>query len=89
MNNIEPSFFATANKMQGRWSQLSEPELVESTASGNGEAFAVICQKYEQRLFRTAIRITGNVSDAEDIVQEALLKAYRNMATFRFASSPL
>jgi RNA polymerase sigma-70 factor (ECF subfamily) len=87
MNKSEPSFFATSNTMQGRWSQLSEPELVELTASGNGEAFAVIYQKYEQRLFRTAIRITGNVSDAEDIVQEALLKAYRNIATFRFASS--
>lgn len=38
-------------------------------------------------LFRTAIRVTGNVIDAEDVVQEALLKAFKNIAGFRFASS--
>jgi RNA polymerase sigma-70 factor (ECF subfamily) len=87
MKNFESSIVATMNTMQEPWSELSERQLVELIASGDGEAFAVICRKYQQRLFRTALRITENVSDAEDVVQEALLKAYQKIATFRFASS--
>jgi RNA polymerase sigma-70 factor, ECF subfamily len=67
--------------------QLSERELVTLTALGDGEAFAVIFRTYEQKLLRIAARITGNVSDAEDVVQEALLNAYRGIDTFCFSSS--
>lgn len=87
MKNSGTSILVTPKTMQAPYSQLSERELVALTASGNSEAFAVIFRKYEQRLFRTAIRITGNFSDAEDIVQEALMKAYKKIATFRFDSS--
>lgn len=45
MNNFEPSIVATTNTMQGPWSQPSERQLVELTASGDGEAFAVICSR--------------------------------------------
>jgi RNA polymerase sigma-70 factor (ECF subfamily) len=89
MKNLEPSIVVASDTMQGRWIQLSERELVSLTASGNGEAFAVICRRYQQRLVRTAFRITKNASDAEDIVQEALLKAYQKIHTFHFASSLL
>src|ERR1700689_1801983 len=81
------SILATPNTMQGPSSQLSERELVTLTALGDGEAFAVIFRRYERKLFRIAARITGNVSDAEDIVQDALLNAYRGIDTFRFSSS--
>jgi RNA polymerase sigma factor (sigma-70 family) len=81
------SILATPNTMQGPSSRLSERELVTLTALGDGEAFAVIFRRYEQKLFRIAVRITGNVSDAEDIVQEALLNAYKAIDTFRFSSS--
>ena len=87
MKNTLSSIFATMGTIQGPWSELSERELVALIASGDGEAFAVICRRHEQNLLRTAIRVTGNASDAEDIVQEALLKAYKNIATFRFASN--
>jgi len=87
MKNFGTSILATPKTAQVPCSQLSERELVTLTASGNGEAFAVIFRKHEQRLIRTAVRITGNVSDAEDIVQEALMKAYKNIAAFRFESS--
>jgi RNA polymerase sigma-70 factor (ECF subfamily) len=73
--------------MQGPWSQLSEQELVTMTALGDGEAFAVIFRRYEHKLLRIAARITGNVSDAEDIVQDALLSAFKGIDTFHFSSS--
>lgn len=87
MKNFGTSIVATPKTAQVPCSQLSERELVTLTVSGNGEAFAVIFRKHEQRLIRTAVRITGNVSDAEDIVQEALMRAYKNIAAFRFESS--
>ena len=87
MKNFGTSILAAPKTPQAACNQLSERELVALTASGNGEAFAVIFRKYQEGLIRTAARITGNVSDAEDIVQEALMKAYKNIAAFRFESS--
>ena len=87
MKNFGSGIVATTNTMQRPWGQMSEGELVALTVSGDGEAFDVICRRYEHILFRTAIRVTGNVLDAEDVVQEALLRAYKNISCFRFASS--
>ena len=46
------------------------------------EDFEVLVTKHENRLYRTALAITGNVSDAEDVVQEAFLRAYRKAPEF-------
>jgi RNA polymerase sigma-70 factor (ECF subfamily) len=87
MKNFGSGIAATTNTIREPWGQISERDLVALTASGDGEAFAVICRRYEHMLFRAAFRVTGNVIDAEDVVQEALLKAYKNIASFGFASS--
>lgn len=83
MKKFGSSILPTPDTMQ----QLSERELVTLTALGDGEAFAVTFRTYERKLFRIAARITGNVTDAEDIVQEALLNAYKGIDTFCFSSS--
>jgi RNA polymerase sigma-70 factor, ECF subfamily len=87
MKNFRSSIVATPDAMQVPGSQLSEKELVTLTALGDGEAFAVIFRRYEHKLFRIAARITGNASDAEDIVQDALLNAYRGIDSFHFSST--
>lgn len=46
------------------------------------EDFEVFVTKHENRLYRTALAITGNVSDAEDVVQEAFLCAYEKAPEF-------
>ena len=78
---------ATLNTIEAQSRQLSDQELVALILSGDHEAFAVMCRKYERQLFQAAFRITGNATDAEDIVQEALFKVYQKLATFQFASS--
>lgn len=45
-------------------------------------------QTHSQRVFGLAYRITGHVQDAEEVVQETFLRAYRRRATFRGESSP-
>jgi RNA polymerase sigma-70 factor (ECF subfamily) len=46
------------------------------------EDFEVLVTEHENRLYRTALAITGNVSDAEDVVQEAFLRAYKKAPVF-------
>lgn len=46
------------------------------------EDFETVVAKHENRLYRTALAITGSVSDAEDIVQEAFLRAYEKAPEF-------
>lgn len=46
------------------------------------EDFEAVVTKHENRLYRTALAITGNMSDAEDIVQEAFLRAYEKAPDF-------
>lgn len=46
------------------------------------EDFEAVVLKHENRLYRTALAITGNMSDAEDIVQEVFLRAYEKAPVF-------
>lgn len=61
----------------------NENALVADARAGNGNAFAELLSQYDRRLFRLALRITGNQQDAADALQEALLKAYRGLEGFR------
>jgi len=61
----------------------NENTLVADARAGNGDAFAALLSQYDTRLFRLALRITGNQQDAADALQEALLKAYKGIVGFR------
>lgn len=49
---------------------------------GDGEAFRVLVERHSRTLFRLAFRMTGNEQDAEDVVQESFLRAYRQLGRF-------
>ncbi len=55
---------------------------VERVLKGDREAFRVLVERHSRNVFRLAYRMTGNETDAEDVVQEAFLKAYRNLEAF-------
>src|SRR5262245_9147724 len=57
-------------------------ELVGRARNGDREAFAEIVKRLKERAIRTAYHLTGNWSDAEDVAQEAFLRAYRGLASF-------
>jgi RNA polymerase sigma-70 factor (ECF subfamily) len=50
--------------------------------AGDQEAFRLLVERHSHALFRLAYRMTGNEHDAEDVVQEALVKAYRGLDRF-------
>jgi RNA polymerase sigma-70 factor (ECF subfamily) len=49
---------------------------------GDEEAFRVLVEEYSHRVFQLAYRITGNAQDAEDVVQDSFLRAYRYLGRF-------
>jgi RNA polymerase sigma-70 factor (ECF subfamily) len=61
----------------------NETELVEQSRKGNGEAFSTLVNQYDRNIYRLAMNITGNREDAEDVLQEAFLKAYTNLDRFQ------
>src|SRR5476651_2094847 len=49
---------------------------------GDSDAFRALVEKHSRSVFRLAFRMTGNEQDAEDVVQETFLKAYRQLGRF-------
>ena len=64
-----------------------EMELIREAQSGSRAAFDALVRQYEQQVLRLALHLTGSEHDAEDIYQEAFLKAYRYIGNFRFECS--
>ena len=60
----------------------SDALAVERTLAGERDAFRILVERHSQQLFRLAYRMTGNEQDAEEVVQEAFLRAYRNLGQF-------
>jgi len=49
---------------------------------GDSEAFRALVERHSRTVFRLAYRMTGNEQDAEDVVQESFLRAYRQLGRF-------
>jgi RNA polymerase sigma-70 factor, ECF subfamily len=60
-----------------------ELALVRAAKRGDDQAFEELVRRYDRNVFRIAQHITQNREDAEDVVQEAFLKAYGNLAQFQ------
>ena len=60
----------------------SDAVAVERTLAGERDAFRVLVERHSRQLFRLAYRMTGNEHDAEEVVQEAFLRAYRHLGQF-------
>lgn len=73
-----------AARMQER---APEMELIRQAQAGSRAAFDKLIHTYEHQVLRLALHLTGSEHDAEDIYQEAFLKAYRYIGNFRFECS--
>src|SRR5216683_609469 len=60
-----------------------ELALVHAAKRGDLEAFSQLVTRYDRNIFRIAQHITHNEEDAQDVVQDAFLKAYTNLAQFQ------
>src|ERR1035441_8004807 len=68
---------------KGTEAPSEESILVEAARSGDIGAFESLVRRYDRNVFRIAQHITQNREDAEDVVQDAFLKAYQNLGQFQ------
>ena len=62
--------------------ESSDIELVERVRGGDDDAFRLLVERHSRAIYRSAYRITANSADADDVVQETFLRAYRALASF-------
>jgi RNA polymerase sigma-70 factor (ECF subfamily) len=67
--------------------QMEDQGLVAATLAGDSEAFQVLVERYQTRLFGLVRHYTRSAVEVEDIVQETFLKAYSRLATFQQSSA--
>jgi RNA polymerase sigma-70 factor (ECF subfamily) len=67
--------------------RTADAALIEAVLAGNVELFGELVQAYQGRLYNAVARMVGNPDDAEDIVQDAFVQAFRKLDSFRASSS--
>jgi RNA polymerase sigma-70 factor (ECF subfamily) len=60
---------------------------IERAQSGDSDAFRLLVEQHSRAVFRLAFRMTGNEQDAEDVVQETFLRAYRQLDKYEARAS--
>src|SRR6266481_9527744 len=65
----------------------SDGAAVVRAQSGDGEAYRVLVERHSRSVFRLAYRMTGNEPDAEDVVQETFMRAYKQLHRWEARSS--
>src|SRR5262245_1078880 len=70
-----------------RSARMDDFALIRQAQQGNTAAFEELVRNYDRPVLRLAIHLTGSHEDGQDIYQEAFLRAYINLARFRFECS--
>jgi RNA polymerase sigma-70 factor (ECF subfamily) len=67
--------------------RVNDGDLIREAQRGSRTAFEELVRQYDQAVLRLALHLTGSEAEAQDIYQEAFLKAYRHLGNFRFECS--
>src|ERR1700693_1945871 len=82
-NLLKPSESQTIESVSAPEEIHPDVALVERARAGDVHAFETLVKQYDRQVFRIAQHITQNREDAQDVVQDAFLKAYSNLAQFQ------
>ena len=78
----------TPAQMEARAQQrIEDDELIREAQKGERSAFDSLVRRYDQSVLRLALHMLSNEQDAQDVHQEAFIKAYRHLGNFRFECS--
>jgi len=61
----------------------SDLHLVQRAQQGDSDAFASLFHSNKARIYSVCLRMTNNIAEAEDLMQDAFLQAFRKLASFR------
>ncbi len=67
--------------------RIDDTVLIREAQRGNAAAFEELVRHYDHAVLRLALHLTGTEHDAQDVYQDAFLKAYKNIGNFRFECS--
>ena len=67
--------------------EIDEKKLIERASGGDPEAFNRLMEQHERRMYAVALRMCANREDAQDCLQEAMLRVYRAIGGFKGESS--
>lgn len=65
---------------------MEEKQLIQQAAGGDSESFAQLVLRYQTQVYNLALRMVGNDADAQDLAQEAFVRAWRALASFQFSA---
>src|ERR1700720_1136513 len=74
-------------RMAGQERRIDDTILIREAQRGNRAAFEELVRHYDQAVLRLAMHLTGSEHEAQDIYQDAFLKAYKSVGNFRFECS--
>ena len=78
----------TQAQMDARAQQrVEDDELIREAQRGERTSFDALVRRYDQSVLRLALHMLGNEQDAQDVHQDAFIKAYRHLGNFRFECS--
>ena len=63
--------------------QRQDHEVINQVLAGDNQAYRVLVDRYKQMVYTLAIRLVQNREDAEEVAQDAFMKAYRGLAAFK------
>ena len=72
---------STVSSLMARM-EMTDAAAVSRARGGDADAFRMLVDRHSHAVFRVAYRMTGNEHDADDVVQETLLRAYRQLGRF-------
>jgi len=72
-----------AKKVRDPASNLEDMDLISRFVTGDERAFSELVNKYRKQVYAVARRFTKNHEEADDLAQEAFVKAYKNLKSFR------
>lgn len=77
----------TRGCMTAQERRIDDTMLIREAQRGDSAAFEELVRHYDQAVLRLALHLTGSEHDAQDVYQDAFLKAYKNIGSFRFECS--
>jgi RNA polymerase sigma-70 factor (ECF subfamily) len=75
--------FADTNRQRAKWKDLSDEDLMLRIQEGESDCFDVLVDRYKVRLYNYLYRLVGNPDEAEEVAQEAFVKAYIHAGKYK------
>ncbi|MBQ5468161.1 MAG: sigma-70 family RNA polymerase sigma factor, partial [Oscillospiraceae bacterium] len=66
---------------------MEDRDIIERVLGGDNDAFSLLVEKYQTKVYNLALRMSGNEDDAFDLAQDSFVRAWRNLGSFQFESS--